>query len=227
MSSPTPSGPPPDTPRRDDGRGKLAEVFTDDEEQSLAFCRVCWAPDDSAALLSPCLCSGGLVLRAAPPPHRPGSLCRRRRTGCRRWRPSSALCKRLHIPSCVGPMHALQHSHQIPSDEGAPNLRVPGSTSFACHLLSGTILPRPLRLPSFSIRLQAPRSMYTSNACGGGRRACRSGTALTVRAAATSARSCRLLHPSPVERLGRWLRGPHSCSFFALRCAEDYRSCAE
>ncbi|KAL4442669.1 hypothetical protein ABPG77_006663 [Micractinium sp. CCAP 211/92] len=58
MSSPTPSGPPPDTPRRDDGRGKLAEVFTDDEEQSLAFCRVCWAPDDSAALLSPCLCSG-------------------------------------------------------------------------------------------------------------------------------------------------------------------------
>lgn len=58
MSSPTPSGPPPGTPRRDDGRGKNAEVFSTDDEEDSPSCRICWALEDSAALLSPCLCTG-------------------------------------------------------------------------------------------------------------------------------------------------------------------------
>ncbi|KAL4424312.1 hypothetical protein ABPG75_001613 [Micractinium tetrahymenae] len=59
MSSPAPYGPPPGTPRRDDGRGKLAEdSATDDEEENSLSCRICWTLDDSASLLSPCLCAG-------------------------------------------------------------------------------------------------------------------------------------------------------------------------
>ncbi len=191
MSSPTPSGPPPDTPRRDDGRGKLAEVFTDDEEQSLAFCRVCWAPDDSAALLSPCLCSGGLVPRASPPNpiaqvHSAGAGGPAAGAGGPAMHCASACI----FPAAWAPCMRCSTLIRSLQMKALPTFVRQARTSFACHLLSGTILPRPLPLPSFYIRLQAPKSMYTSNACGGGRRACRSGTASTVRAAATPARSC-------------------------------------
>lgn len=108
MSSPTPSGPPPGTPRRDDGRGKNAEVFSTDDEEDSPSCRICWALEDSAALLSPCLCTGGWRPRArSRAAHRHPPLLRRRRTSRRRWRPVAAgsqpapsrlLAARLHDP---------------------------------------------------------------------------------------------------------------------------------
>lgn len=167
MSSPTPSGPPPGTPRRDDGRGKLTEVFTSDDEQENPHCRFCWALEDGAALLSPCLCTGGWKHRArCRAPHRPTPLLRRRRTGRRRWRPAAAGSRLHHVLASDCTVHLHAPSLVWPACMSCSTSAI---SMLACALFSGT--SGTCRLLSVStqscapvpafVSPQAPRSMCT------------------------------------------------------------------